>query len=125
MVNYPIGDFLIQIKNASLVGKKQVTCTSTKFIKAVADTLKKEGVLSDVKKDGNQVTVVLAFHKKTPVLIDLKIISKPGLRRYMSAEELEKVKGPSMFVVSTSKGVMSSKDAIKSNLGGEIIAQIW
>jgi len=127
MTNYPVGDFLVQIKNAALSEKREFNLVSTKFIKAVADVLKKEGILEEVTldKEKRNVTVRLNYHKKRPVLIDLKLVSKPGLRRYMDVDDLKKKRGASFLLLSTPSGVMVSKDAIKKNIGGEVIAEIW
>lgn len=125
MVNYPVGDFLIRIKNAALARKKLVEVQGTKAIKAVADVLKKEGFLESVDKKGKKLSLRLSYMKKEPVLLGLKLVSKPGLRIYMGVEELEAIKGPSIFVLSTPKGVISSKEAIKKRLGGEVIVEIW
>ncbi len=124
MINYPIGDFLIQLKNARLANVKEVSVKKTKFIKEVAELLKKEGYLNSVEeKDGNLV-VSLKHHKKSPVILNIKLVSKPGLRIYMSTRELSAKRGASTFIVSTPKGVMTTKSAIKSGAGGEIIAEI-
>lgn len=124
-VNYPIGDFLIQIKNAALAVKGEISVEKTKFIKSVAITLKKEGYLTDVKDEAGILTVTLAFHKKEPLLLGLKLVSRPGLRIYMSADDIENQRGPEMLIISTPKGVMSAKEAIKKRLGGEVIVKVW
>ncbi|QQS38957.1 30S ribosomal protein S8 [Candidatus Woesebacteria bacterium] len=124
-VNYPIGDFLIQIKNASLAGNEKVSVAKTKYIKSVAEALKKERYLTEVVDDDGVITVTLAFHKKEPLLFGLKLVSRPGLRRYMSVDDLEKHRGPETLILSTAHGVLSSKDAIKLRVGGEVIAKIW
>lgn len=124
-VNYPLGDFLIRIKNASRAKNKNIDFFSTKVVKAVAISLKKQGILDSVEEKNGKITVGLAYKRKEPVLIDLKLISKPGLRVYMGVEELEKIKGPSIFLVSTPKGILSTKEVIKKRLGGEVIVEIW
>jgi small subunit ribosomal protein S8 len=124
MVNYPVGDFLIRIKNACLAKKREVRVESTKLIHAVARALKNSGYLDEVVKKGKSLSVRIAYRKKEPVIMNIRLISKPGLRIYMSVGELEKVKGPSVYIVSTSKGVMSIEEAIKKRLGGEVIAEI-
>jgi small subunit ribosomal protein S8 len=125
MTNYPIGDFLIRIKNAVLAGRHEVVATSTKQIMAVAHTLKTEGFLDEVKKEDGQAVVRLSYKKKEPVISNLRLVSRPGLRIYKKAEELAKIKGPSIFIISTSKGIMSSKEALKKRLGGEVIAEVF
>jgi small subunit ribosomal protein S8 len=124
-INYSIGDFLIRIKNTALTGKKEFEVDNTKLIESIAKVLKKEGILTEVKKKGGKLTVKLAYRKKEPILMNLKIISRPGLRVYMGADELSAIKGPSYFVLSTPKGAMTSLEAIKQRVGGEVIVEIW
>ena len=123
--NYPIGDFLIQIKNAALARNKTVEVRSTKLIHAVAKALKKEKYLNEVSLKDGLLTVSLTYVHKEPVLLDLKLISRPGLRTYMSVDELEAYRGPEILIVSTSQGVMSHKDAVKSRVGGEVVVRVW
>jgi small subunit ribosomal protein S8 len=125
MTNYPVGDFLIQIKNAGLAKRRYVSVSKTKLILSVAKVLAKEGYLGDVVEEKNLLKVQLKFYKKEPVLLDLKLVSRPGLRVYKSAEELKRQKGASFLIVSTPQGVVSSRQAIKQNIGGEAIAEIW
>lgn len=125
VVNYPIGDFLIRFKNAALARNRDFEIESTKFIKAVANVLKKEGFLEGVREDKGKLCVRLAYRRKEPVVLGLKLISSPGLRIYTAANELKKKKGPSIFILSTPAGVMSSKEAIKKRVGGEVIVEVW
>lgn len=123
--NYSIGDFLIRIKNAAMAGNKEVSVKSSKKLVAVAEALKKMGFVESVKNDKEILTIALVFKNKSPRLMDLRLISKPGLRIYMGVEDLEKKKGPSVLLISTPKGVTSSLRAIKDRTGGEVIAEIW
>ena len=115
---------MIRIKNAALARKRQVSIGKTNLIKAVADVLKKEGFLQEVKVDGKNLIVQIAYKSKEPILMEVDIVSRPGLRIYMSVDELASYKGPEIFIVSTSKGVISSKEAIKKRISGEVIAKI-
>ena len=124
MTNYPVGDFLIQLKNAKLAGRKEVTVKKTKFIVEIANLLKKEGYLDAVTLIQDIVTVSLRYHKKTPILMNIKLVSKPGLRIYMSTKELRKVRGAATYIISTPKGLMTTQNALKNSLGGEVIAEI-
>lgn len=123
-MNYPIGDFLIQIKNAALARKQEVVVINTKLIRAVAGVLKSLGYLEKVKENAGKITAQIRYHQKEPLIGQVRLVSKPGLRIYASVDDLEKEKGPSVFIVSTPQGVMSSKDAIKKRLGGEVIAEV-
>lgn len=125
MTNYPIGDFLIKIKNAALARNRKIETASTKLVKSVAKVMEKEGILEEVKEEKGSLQATLAYRKKEPFILDLKLVSSPGLRVYKGVDELEKKKGPSTYIVSTPKGVMSSREAIKNRVGGEVIVEIW
>ena len=124
MQTYPAGDFLIRIKNASLANRKEVEVSSSKFVKEVAKTLKEEGFLDTVVEDKRKIKVTLAFSHKKPVVMDIKLVSRPGLRIYRNVDDMAKIKRPTVFLISTPKGVISSKKAIKQRLGGEVLAEI-
>ena len=123
-INYPIGDFLVRIKNAVLARNREVVVEKTKLIVAVAKVLKKSGYLSDFQERKGEVIVRLAYRKKEPVILDMKLVSKPGLRVYKNVDELEKKRGPSTYIISTSKGILTSNEAIKKRVGGEVIVEI-
>ncbi len=125
MTNYSIGDFLIRIKNAALAGKKEIAIPATKTGLAMAQVLKKLGYLNEVSREKNIIAVSLTFKRKKPLLMGLKLISKPGLRVYMGISEIEKRKKPSTLILSTPKGILSSLEAKKERVGGEIIAEVW
>ena len=122
--NYPVGDFLIKLKNASMAGNKEVKVVTSNKILAIAEALKKLGFLDSVKKEKDEITVGLTFKNKKPLLMDVKLVSKPGLRIYMGVDEIEKKKGPSIFLLTTPNGIISSLQAVKMNQGGEVIAEI-
>lgn len=124
-INYPVGDFLLRIKNAALARQREVEVLDTKLIAAVASVLKKEGFLEEIEKKDGKLMVKISYRKKEPVLLDLKLVSKPGLRIYMGVDELEAIRSPSFFVLSTPKGVLPSRDAIKKRVGGEVIVEVW
>jgi len=123
-INYPVGDFLIRLKNASIAKHKEVNVSNTNLIRMVATLLVKEGYLDEMKEEGKILHVRLSYRRKSPVLSDVVLISKPGLRVYKNADELSQRKGPFLGIVSTSKGVISLREAIKKRLGGELIADI-
>lgn len=122
--NYPVGDFLIRIKNAVLAGRKEVVVQETKLIYEVAKVLNKLGYLSKVTKNKGMLKVVIVYKKRESLITDIKLVSKPGLRIYMKVKELERHKKPTTMIVSTPKGIMSSNEAIKKRFGGEVIAEI-
>jgi len=124
-IHYPVGDFLIRVKNAAMSGHKEVVVRKTKLVEAMAKALVKDGFLSEIKKEDDHMEVTLAYQRKEPVILDLKLISKPGLRVYVTVDELEKRRKPTTLFISTPKGVLSRKEAIKVNSGGEAIVEIW
>lgn len=127
MNNYPLGDFLIQIKNASRAGNKEITLQTSKLIVSVAKVLKKENILNKVEQKEGMVTVGIAQHSKEAVLLDLKLISKPGLRKYMSVKDIKsrRRRDASFLILSTPSGILTSDQAIKQKSAGEAIAEIW
>jgi len=109
-----------------MAGRQSLSLRSTKFIHAIANCMKEEGYLSDVKLDTGTISAKIAQYHKKPVLMDLRLISKPGLRVYKSISELKARKaGSSILILSTPHGIMSNKKAIKVNTGGEVIAEVW
>jgi small subunit ribosomal protein S8 len=104
---------------------KTLTIKSSKQIVALAEALKKTGFLDGIKNEKGMLTLSLTFKDKKPRLMDVKLISKPGLRIYLGIDEIEKKRSPSILLISTPKGVISSLEAIKERVGGEVIAEIW
>jgi small subunit ribosomal protein S8 len=124
--NYSLGDFLIRIKNAGLAGRDEVLCRNTKLIQSVAESLKKHGYISEVKTSEGLISVKLAKANKKPILMDLKLISRPGLRIYKNVSDIKKrKKGSSVLFLSTPKGILTDKEALKENVGGEILVEVW
>ncbi len=124
MTNYHIADFLIRLKNASMANLKEVTMPTTNLINAVAKTLKDEKFLNEVVIKDGKITVRLSIYMKRPVLTNVTIVSRPGLRIYMNVDEIEAIKSPDVYILSTPKGVMSGRQAIKVRAGGEVIAKV-
>lgn len=123
--NYPVGDFLIRVKNAALAGQHEVDVPTTKGIKAVAEALKRAGYVEEVKSAEGILTATIFYRRKKPIMLGLKLISKPGLRIYMDVDDIEKKRGPSIFIVSTPKGVLISKEVITKRASGEVLAEVW
>ena len=123
----PIADMLTRIRNANQNKKSEVSIPVSKLKLEIANILKNEGFISDVKSaDGNIVLTLKYTDKKERVITGLKRISKPGLRVYAKAEEVPSVlNGFGIAIISTSKGVMTDKEARKNKLGGEVMAYIW
>ena len=125
VVNYPVGDFLIKVKNAAMAKNKTFTVSGNAQILAIAESLKKSGFFDEVKKDGHDITISLAYKDKQPLLMNLKLVSKPGRRMYSGVDEIAAKRGPSQYLISTPKGIMSTKEALKARTGGEVIAEIF
>lgn len=130
MVTDPIADMLTRIRNANQMRYKEVEVPASKIKIEIARILKEEGFISDYKIKKNNVQDIIAlslkYSDKQRVITGLKRISKPGLRVYAKAEEIPTVlSGLGIAIISTSKGMMTDKDARKNSLGGEVLAYIW
>ena len=130
MVNDPIGDMLIQIKNAYMAGKSAVVLPHSKLKEAVAKILMEEGYLSSVSAVGEQVKktleLKLRYEGSVPALTDLKRKSKPGLRLYVGSHAIPMVVGGmGIAIVSTPLGIMTGKQARNKHIGGEILCEVW
>lgn len=127
----PIADMLTRIRNANLVGHDKLALPASKMKVEIADILKREGYIRnfEVSEDNKQgiLRIYLKYGaNREKVITGLKRISKPGLRVYAKAEEVPRVlNGLGTAVVSTSKGVLSDKEARSQAVGGEVLAYIW
>lgn len=127
----PIADMLTRIRNANKMRHETVEMAASNVKTAILTVLKNEGFIADftTKSENNKnVTTVTLKYTDTNerVIKGLKRISKPGLRVYASHEELPKVlNGLGIAVISTSKGVMTDKEARKNQIGGEVLAYVW
>jgi len=126
----PIADMLTSIRNAQIVLKETVNISYSEIKFEIAKILKHEGFVDDVEKKGRRpkklIIIKLRYDDKQSVISGLKRISKPGQRIYTAADKIKKVRaGYGISIISTSKGLMTDKDARRKNLGGEIICQIW
>ncbi|MGI6065797.1 MAG: 30S ribosomal protein S8 [Bacillota bacterium] len=127
----PIADFLTRIRNANTVYQDKVEIPASRIKQGLANILKDEGFIKDVEyiEDGKQGILRLYLKYGTnreKVITGLKRISKPGLRVYARKDQVPKVLGGlGVAVVSTSKGLMTDKQARKEGLGGEIVCYIW
>ncbi|MGE5810972.1 MAG: 30S ribosomal protein S8 [Ignavibacteria bacterium] len=129
-VTDPISDFLTRIRNASRAKKVSVEIPSSNLKKNLAEILKKQQFIHDYSliedKKQNILKIFLKYSKGAPALNGLKRISTPGLRIYKNADELPRVlNGLGVAVVSTSKGLLTDKEARREAVGGEIVCYIW
>lgn len=125
ITNYSVGDFLIRIKNAAIAKKKYVVAIKSNEIEMVAKCLKKMGYLDDVVDEKEKIKVQLSFKNKRPIVTNIKLVSKPGRRVYIKVVDLLNKRGPSFYILSTPKGIISSQEAKKLGVGGEVLAEIW
>ncbi len=127
VVTDPIADMLTRIRNANAMKYKEVSMPVSKVKKEIAKILKDEGFIEDYKVEDSNLTLNLKYtSKKERVITGLKRISKPGLRIYAKKDEVPKVlNGFGIAIISTSKGIMTDKEARKQSLGGEVMAYIW
>ena len=127
----PIADFLTRIRNAIKAGKKSVDIPTSKMKNGIAEIMKKANFINDFNvietENGKKyISIRLKYNDGTSVIDGLKKVSTPGLRKYSKADELPRVRnGLGIAVISTSKGLMTDKQARLNKLGGEVICEIW
>ena len=131
VVTDTIADMLTRIRNANAMRYTEVSVPASKLKEELAKILKEEGFIVDYKivdKDvqGNIVLTLKYGKNKERVITGLKRISKPGLRVYVKSDEVPKVlNGLGIAIISTSKGIMTDKQARRENVGGEVLAFVW
>ena len=127
----PIGDMITRIRNAQLRTLFNVKIPSSKFREKILEVLKQEGYISNYKtlsdpKNKNTLVVDLKYYNGSPVIKEIKRVSKPGRRIYAKATSIPKIQnGLGLAIVSTSMGIMSDNDARIKKVGGEIICRVF
>ena len=127
----PIGDMLTRIRNGQMRSLNKINIPFSNFRLKILEVLKKEGYIIDFNIDNGKqkikfLSVDLKYYEGQPVIKEIKRVSKPGRRVYSRATSIPKVlNGLGLAILSTSKGVMSDTDAMKNNLGGEIICRVF
>ena len=126
----PIADLLTRIRNANMVGKTEVRVPTSKIKKVVAQQLKKNGYLAEVKEEAGKprgtLVITIAKDGANATFTELTRMSKPGRRMYVGANDIPRVKsGRGIVLVSTSKGVITGQEATKQRLGGEVLLKIY
>ena len=126
----PIADLLTRIRNAKMVGKTEIRVPSSKLKKVVAEQLQKNGYLTKVTveeaKPRDILVVTINDPSENSTIHEITRVSKPGRRVYVAAADIPKVKsGRGLVLVSTSKGVMTGQEAVKSKLGGEVLLKVY
>ncbi|HHH53203.1 MAG TPA: 30S ribosomal protein S8 [Bacteroidetes bacterium] len=132
MVTDPIADFLTRIRNAQMAGHKVVVIPGSKMKRKLTEILYDQGYILKYKFEENKTSgdiyIALKYDPltKEPVIKKLERFSKPGLRQYAPVDKLPRIiNGYGTAIISTSKGVMTDKDARKNNVGGEILCYIY
>ena len=131
MVGDIIADMLTRIRNANQMRYENVEVLGSKMTLGIAEILKREGYIEDFKYEknskGDKLNIILKYgNKKESVITGLKRISKSGLRIYAKSDEIPRVlNGLGIAIISTSKGLMTDKEAREAGLGGEVLAYIW
>jgi len=130
VISDPVADMLTRIRNANKMRHKFLSVPASKLKLEITRILKDEGFIKDYKyKEDNkqgQLTIYLKYINKEKTINNLKRISKPGLKVYAKKDEIPEVLGGlGIAILSTSKGVMTGKEALQRHLGGEVICYIW
>ena len=130
-MNYKVSDFLIRIKNASLAKRKKIFAPYCNINKKVGQVLVKEGFLESIREivlDGKKVLeAVIKYERRSPVLTNILIVNRPSLHVYTKLSGIPEIqrRGKYTIIISTSKGIMTGKEAYKKRLGGEVLFKIW
>ncbi len=126
----PVADMLTRIRNAGRAGHRRVDMPVSKFKTQIARLLHDNHYIEDFKvlDDGlhGRLRIYLKYHDESPVIREIRRVSTPGVRRYVRARDVPRVKsGLGMAILSTSRGVMSDREARRQRLGGEYVAMVW
>jgi small subunit ribosomal protein S8 len=131
MYTDPISDYLTRIRNAILAKKKMVEIPSSNLKKNITEILLQHSFIVDYKildtsdKQG-LIVIRLKYHNDESVILGLERVSRPGIRKYVKSEAMPRVlNGLGIAIVSTSKGLMTDKEARKLNVGGEVLCSVW
>jgi len=134
MLTDPISDMLTRIRNANLARHERVRIPASRLKSTIAAVLKSEGYVADVQTEGGDdtagfetLTLVLKYGRdRAPAIEGIRRVSRPGRRIYVRAQEIPKVKsGLGISVLSTSRGIMSDRQARKVGVGGELLCEVW
>lgn len=130
-VTDPIADMLTRIRNGFLSRKRTVRVPASNLKRAIANILAEEGYLDGVEKiedpKQGQLLLTLRYWKdQQPVIAGIRRVSRPGRRQYVKAAEVPKVlDGLGICIISTSRGIMTGQSAVKNNVGGEVVCEVW
>ncbi|HVT01577.1 MAG TPA: 30S ribosomal protein S8 [Patescibacteria group bacterium] len=127
---YTVGDFLIRLQNAYMAGKKQVEYPESKMVASIGKVLEKEGYVKSSKLKAQSskkvLEIELKYENKMPAISSIKLVSKPSIRHYINKDNVKRaVDKHGIGILSTSRGVMSTRQAQKDGVGGELICKIY
>lgn len=131
MTTDPIADMLTRLRNAAKAGIETVEAPSSKLKTQLAHILRREGFLADVAEEAEGVRRTLKMRlkyaaDKSPVLRGVRRVSRPGCRRYSASDAMPRVRsGTGMAIITTSRGLMTDREARQKKLGGEVICHVW
>ncbi len=131
MITDPIGDFIIRLKNAAAIGKREVSVPFSKMKHAIALALKKSGYVGEINEEGTGIDKVLKVElvyteAGAPKINGVKRISKPGRRLYAPVAKVHPIKyGKGCMILTTPKGILTDAEARKNRVGGETLFTIW
>lgn len=131
MITDPVGDFIIRLKNASMVGKASVSIPFSKMKHAIALSLQKAGYVGEIAESGQgagkTISITLVYAENgTPRIRDARRVSKPGRRLYAPVSKIYPVKyGKGLMILTTPKGILTDAEARKNRVGGETLFTIW
>lgn len=125
----PISDMFIRIKNAQKAGQESVQIPYSKFKHEIAKVLERGGWVKQTERKGKRIRkfleIQLSYKEGVPLVREVKLISKPSRRLYAPQQNLPQSRHGGLIVMTTSQGVMSSKEAAKAKVGGQVIAEVW
>ncbi len=129
-VTDPIADLLARVRNSAAAGKHEMFVPYSKIKSEIIRILKEEGYITDYALDNEaahpRIKITNKMANRTSAITGLKRVSRPGLRRYVGAQEIPRVLGGmGISILSTSRGILSGREAKKQNVGGELLAYIW
>lgn len=130
MVSDNLANFIIKLKNANFAKKESVVFPYSKLINAITETLKQEGFVEEIGKKGKKtvkfVEIKLRYKEGKPAISGVKRVSKLSRRVYLPAKDIRPVKSNfGRLILSTSKGILTDRDARKNRVGGEVLFEIW
>lgn len=130
-MNHRVSDLIIRIKNAARARRKEVVFDNLKINKAICKVLVTEGFLegfaTGIRDDRKVIVAKIKYEKRIPNFTDVLVVSKPSLRKYATAKEIPGIqrRGRHTIILSTNKGIMTGREAVKKNMGGEVLFRIW